>query len=83
MNPNQLAPVPADRYIPQGLIAQTAVQCVHPESGLTGSWLFGGGNHKEKGAAVSPLFADCFDLFTWANANGWQSVPGTYAHRKN
>lgn len=72
---NPIAPLPSSRYLPRGLVARLAVQCTHPESGLTGSWLFGGDSWRELGAAATPLFADCYDLFRWLKVNGWEQTP--------
>lgn len=79
--PAALAPA-TSRPLPRGLIARTAIQCVDPETGLTGSWYFSGDSCRAKGARVSPLFADLYDLFRWlVTAPDWEFVGDTSAAR--
>jgi hypothetical protein len=70
---SELAPAPT-RYIPNGLLADVAVQCPDPETGKTGSWLFAGESVKASGARVSPVFIDCYELFQWALRNKWEGI---------
>lgn len=57
----------------KGTIARLAIGCSFPETGETGSWLFTGGDHREKGTAVSPLFNDVAEACKWAALNRWRS----------
>lgn len=59
--------------------AHCATQCTHPETQLTGCWLFTGNDHRKPGTAVSPVFPDLAYLFQWCNKEGWKEVPGTLA----
>jgi len=58
----------------KGLIARTAISCIDPKTGQLGSWLFSGDNIKDIDARVSPVFTDCYELFKWANSEGWQAI---------
>lgn len=60
--------------------AQVAVQCVHPDTGEIGAWLFIGDSHRKPGSAVSPVFPDCYTLFKeFTQPNGWvNSLGGSY-----
>ena len=61
------------RKVFQGTLAQVAIQCIDPETGMTGSWLFTGLSHRELGSRVTPVFADVYDLTQ--NLKGqWESV---------
>lgn len=63
-----------------GTVGRTAIQCIDPRSGKKGSWLYRGDNHLDATAIVSPLCADLYELFQWAQANGWKSVGGAYIY---
>jgi len=62
----------------KGTIARPAFQCVHPETGERGDWLFVGDSHKEIGVSVSPVLPDYYELIQWTRANGWQPVGDAY-----
>jgi hypothetical protein len=70
--PYEIAPK-LERYLPTGLIARIATQCIDPVTGKTGSFLFTGDSHKEEDSRVSPLFGNLSDLFIWAKLE-WVSV---------
>ncbi len=57
-----------------GLLASLAIQCVHPDTGETGCWLFGGESHRNPGSAKTPVFKDLADLFQWLAPNGWNAI---------
>ncbi len=58
-------------------IAQVAIQCDHPETGKTGTWLFTGESHRIPGTSVSPVFPDCYTLFKeFCQPNGWINTHG-------
>lgn len=57
-----------------GLIARTATQCACPNSGETGSFLYSGDSHKEKGSRVTPVCADLCELYAYLRENRWESV---------
>lgn len=54
-----------------GLIARTAIQCVCPDTGKTGSFLFSGESHRNKGSRVTPVFNDLTALYQFLNFNDW------------
>jgi hypothetical protein len=60
------------RKIPRGLHARSVIQCVEPDTGEIGCWLFTGDSHREPGSRVSPVFSDCLELFTWCRRNNWR-----------
>lgn len=49
-----------------GTIVRVAIQCACPDTGKVGSFFFRGDSHRETGSRVSPVFADCHDLFVWS-----------------
>lgn len=61
-------------YIPSGLLADTAIQCRHPETGETGSFLYVG----SMDSPVSPCLPDLYALHQWCMANGWRSIGPRY-----
>jgi hypothetical protein len=63
-----------------GTLADCAIQCIHPETGETGCWLFTAGNHRAKGTTVSPVFDDVVDLFLCAKLNQWEEIAGRYRY---
>lgn len=69
-------------YIPTGLLARSTTQCIDPDSGECGSWLFVGGDHRKPGARISPVFSDLLPFFKWADENGWDHVLGCYGTYK-
>ena len=64
-------------YIPHGLLAKYTIQCIHPETGKEGSWLYIGESHRTKGTAISPFFPDSLDFYKWAEENGWKHCSGS------
>lgn len=80
-----LAPAPIDRYTPNGLLCKIAVQCVDPETGIVGDFLFAGESHREKGARVSPVYDDLSELYRWMAASKYEHTSGylsTSVYRK-
>lgn len=53
---------------------RVAMQCTDRASGRLGTFL-----HKGDLVAVSPVHADYHQLLVWMKANGYESVPGTWA----
>lgn len=66
-----------------GTIAREAIQCVCPDTGETGSFLFTGESHRNPGSRVSPIFSGLAGVFEWANANGWESESGVRIYRED
>lgn len=66
---------------PHGTIAREAIQCVCPDTGALGSFLFTGESHRNKGSRVSPVCADLAELYIWARENGWVSEGGARVFR--
>lgn len=64
----------------RGTIARVAVQCVCPDTGLTGSFLFTGETHRNPGSRVTPVYPDCASLFIASRAE-WESIGDAYAKR--
>jgi hypothetical protein len=54
--------------------AHYTIQCVHPDTGKTGCWIFSGDDHRKIGTSLSPVFSDLTGLYRWFAANGWQHV---------
>lgn len=60
-------------------IAKIALQCIHPISGDTGTFLYkNGSSHRDPEAALSECFTDLAELHAWAIADGWRSERATY-----
>ena len=59
-----------------GTIGRIAIQCVNPETQETGSFLYTGPSHRDKGAIVSPVFGGVLELYQWTRANGWHTQAG-------
>lgn len=55
-------------------VLRVAMQCTDRVSGRIGTFL-----HAGDFAAVSPVQGDYAELLSWMQANGWESVPGTWA----
>ena len=68
------------RKIFKGTLCDVASQCVDPETGVTGSWLFSGGSHKEPDARVTPVFKDLHECFTWIYKNGFRGLGGRWIY---
>ena len=62
-------PIPLAR----GLIARVAIQCICPDTGAEGSFLFSGPSHRASGSRVTPVYDDLADLFPAVRAD-WQEV---------
>jgi len=68
-------------YIPRGLLANVAIQCVYPDSGgKIGSFLYLGEDRKKIENAVSPLFPDTYEMHKWCMVNGWRSIRERYIY---
>lgn len=65
-------------YTPKGLIARTTTQCIDPETGETGCWLYTGESHRITGSRISPLFPDLYPLFQWLDKNQWERTGTAY-----
>lgn len=61
-----------------GTIARVAIQCRHPVTGETGTFLFVGDSHRDKTAPVSPVKSSVLELYQWARVNNWQQVGAHY-----
>ena len=55
-------------------MARITTQCVDPETGKTGCWLFLGTNHRTPGTSASPVFDDSYELYQWMQVNGWNMI---------
>lgn len=53
--------------------ASYTIQCVHPETGKTGCWVFSGQDHRQPGTSISPFFPDIVPLHEWLRDNGWEA----------
>lgn len=63
-----------------GTVARVAIQCVCPDTGEQGSFLFTGPSHRTRFTRVSPLFDDLYELFKSVGPLGWHEVkPGNCA----
>jgi len=58
----------------RGTICRIASQCIDPETGNTGTWLFSGQDHREKDSRRTPLFPDFYSLCRWIH----DECPGTF-----
>lgn len=63
-----------------GLIARVAIQCVCPDTGITGSFLFSGDSHRASQSRVSPIYSDLAELFPAVLADWDEVVPGNCAY---
>jgi len=54
------------------MTGKIATQCICPNTGKTGSFLFEGPSHREKDTRLSPLFRDLGELFPWLHQNYWK-----------
>lgn len=63
-----------------GLIGRMAIQCMHPESGQTGTFLYAGDSHRNADNVLSPCCADIIALHSWARANGWIPYADAYVY---
>lgn len=61
---------------PKGLIAQIAISCRCPDTGIEGSFLFSGETWRAKGSRVSPVYDDLAELFPAVCADWEQIVHG-------
>ena len=65
-----------------GVMARLVIQCVCPDTGETGDFLFVGDSHRAKGSRVSRIYPDLSDLIR--GEPDWEQVPGdglTYVRR--
>lgn len=72
----------ADDSPPPGTEASLAIQCVCPDTGETGDFLFIGDSHRAEGSRVSRIYPDLSDLIR--GEPDWKQVPGdglTYVRR--
>lgn len=74
------AAIPHYPPIPRGLIARVAIQCVCPDTGETGSFLFSGESHRASCSRVSPVYDDLAELFPAVRAEWREVVEGNCAH---
>jgi hypothetical protein len=56
-----------------GLIARLAIQCICPDTGQEGSFLYSGESHKTKHSRVTPVYDDLAELFP-AVAQEWEEI---------
>lgn len=68
--------IPHHLPLARGLISRLAIQCVCPDTGHKGSFLFTGESPKTKLSRVSPVYDDLTELFPAVRAAGWASVGG-------
>lgn len=66
---------------PVGTRARYTMQCIHPESGQTGDWLFTGDDHHVPGTSLSPLFPDILRFHQWKEQAGWTHAGALHAVR--
>ncbi len=52
--------------------ARHTIHCTHPETGVTGCWIFSGNDHRKLGTSLSPVFPDFLHLCDWMQENGWK-----------
>ena len=73
------ASIPRTGVIHKGTHAQLAVQCLCPDTGLEGTFLFTGDSHRIKGSRVSPIFEDVaeFAMFPKMREH-WEPVYNHY-----
>jgi hypothetical protein len=55
-------------------VSRVAIQCICPDTGVTGTFLFGGPSHRLPGSRISPVCVDFAALVPWCRANGWVQV---------
>jgi hypothetical protein len=66
--------------LPNGLIARVAIQCEHPVTHQTGSFLFSGDTHRNADSVHSPCLPDLYELHQWCLGNYWVSVGSGYVY---
>lgn len=49
------------------------IQCVDPETGKTGCWIFVGDDHRKKGTRITEVFSDLKGLFEHMDKTGWHT----------
>lgn len=60
----------------KGLVARLAIQCVCPDTGVAGSFLFSGESYQQKGSRVTPVYDTLSELFPAVKADWQEVVPG-------
>jgi len=68
MNLPQIVSCPQPK---KGTIAQVAIQCVSPDTGETGTFLFIGESHRNINSTVSPVMGGVVELYEWAKRHKW------------
>lgn len=56
------------------MIAEYMYNCLCPDNGLVGFWIYRGKNHKEKDSRISPFFSNFNDLVAWIEKSPWSFV---------
>lgn len=67
----------SERILHKGTIARTAIQCICPDTGKTGSFLFTGESHRIQGSRVTPVFPDLAELFIFIKS-AWEPIGHDY-----
>ena len=71
-------------HIPvSGTIAKLAIQCVCPDTGKTGCFLFTGESHRTKHSRVTPIYSDLLAMFIDLKTDGseWkETINGNCAY---
>ena len=65
--------VPHFTPIFKGTIARLAIQCICPDTGVEGSFLFTGESHHQKLSRVTPVYDDLAELFPAVKAD-WEEA---------
>ena len=65
--------IPRSTPIFTGTIARLAIQCICPDTGEKGSFLFTGESHFNKGSRVTPVYEDLQELFSSVKPD-WREI---------